>query len=73
MITSQDGDLKSFHDFLAKKVQAKEDISPEEAMAQWYEHLAVIESIKQGIADADAGRTTPADEALRVLRERLKA
>jgi predicted transcriptional regulator len=34
--------------------------------------LAIIEGIQRGLADAEAGRVTPHDEAMRQLRETVK-
>jgi predicted transcriptional regulator len=48
-------------------------MSPEQALALWREHEESLAAIREGLADVEAGRTRPADEVLRELREELDA
>lgn len=70
MVITELTDLKAFYDFLGQKVQRKEKITPEQAIAEWLEHVSTVESIQRGIEDANAGRTRPASEVIQELRER---
>ena len=64
--------LQSFHQFLVKQLESDsaELMSPEQALALWREEQDSITAIREGIADADAGRTKSLDEFDRDFRQR---
>lgn len=65
--------LESFHRFVGEQLKSDNPtpMSPEQALALWREREETIAAIRDGLADIDAGRTRPADEVLRELRQEL--
>lgn len=50
---------------------AAAQMSPELALARWREREEMLAAIRDGLADVEAGRTFPAEEVIRKLREEL--
>lgn len=70
-------ELRSFHEFIVKKLEESgpEAFSPEEALDLWRlenptpeEHEANLKAIQEGLEDMKAGRMRPAREVLAELR-----
>ena len=73
--------LESFHRFASDRVKTGgEDLTMDELYDLWrLENLPPeelqdsLESLRRGLADAEAGRVRPADEVLEELRTGIKA
>jgi len=71
-------DLKAFRDFVdAQLLNGGSDRTPEECLELWIlenlteeERAEVIEEVRLGLEDLNAGRTRPAREALSDLRRK---
>jgi predicted transcriptional regulator len=65
--------LESFHRFVSEQLRsgAAGEISPEQALRLWREKEETLAAVREGLADIEAGRTWPADEVLRELRQSL--
>ena len=65
--------LASFHQFIGQQLasESASQISPELALAMWRERQDSVAAIREGLADVDAGRSSPADEVIRELRAEL--
>jgi predicted transcriptional regulator len=67
-------DLSGFHEFIGQQLQSGEPpLSPEQALAMWRERQETIASVRRGLADVEAGRTSPATEVLAALRRAAKS
>ncbi len=72
MNSSATSELTSFREYLDQRIADGESgLTPENALRDWRERNETVQSIRRGIADADAGRQRPADELLEQLRTRL--
>jgi hypothetical protein len=72
MSTTVKDDLRSFHEFVGRQLDnGGADLTPEQVLTLWRERLEVIESVRRGLEDVEAGRTRPADEVLAELRDEL--
>lgn len=81
METTTTDELRSFHAFLTRlldDLNGQAPPSPEECVDLWRldhptpeEHAATLDAIREGLADMHAGRTTPAKEVFREIREML--
>ena len=58
--------LENFHRFIGEQIQSDDaaKMSPEQALALWRERQETVQSIREGLADVEAGRTRPLDEFL---------
>lgn len=74
MIVSQ-SDLDSFHQFASRVIAQRGDhLTFEELVAQWHaqqEREETIESVRRGVADADAGRMHDISEVDATIRGKL--
>ena len=65
-------ELCSFRDYLDQWIAGGEvELTPENALRDWREMQESLQSIRRGIADADAGRIRTADSLLDELQARL--
>jgi len=68
MTTDTQTDLQGFYEFIAGKLrEGDKHLSPEKALALWRERRETVDSILRGLADANAGRTKPAQDVLNSL------
>jgi hypothetical protein len=62
-------DLFAFHQFVGKQLELSGPLpTPEECLQLWRERCEVIEAIREGLAEADAGLGIPLEEFLREAR-----
>ena len=65
-------DLTSFREYLDQRIaDGESELTPEAALRNWRELQESLQSIRRGLADADAGRVRPAADLLDELRARL--
>ena len=68
-------DLESFHQFAAARLTSGASASSlDDLFMEWRDLHAreeINRAIRQGLADADAGRSTPADEAMETIRQQF--
>jgi predicted transcriptional regulator len=64
MSTEVISDLAGFHQFVGDRLSSGQQLSPEQALADWRERTATIQAVRRGIEDIDAGRTRPADDLM---------
>jgi predicted transcriptional regulator len=68
-------DLDQFHQFAAKRLADElATVSLDDLYAQWHDHRhrdEVNRAIRQGLADVDAGRFQPADQAMEKIRQQF--
>lgn len=63
-------ELEAFLGFAAERLrQGDSRISPEEMLSQWRERMETVVAVREGIADFEAGRSRPADDVLREIRD----
>jgi hypothetical protein len=66
-------ELESFHEFAARRLKdASSDLSLDDLLMEWADsrdRAAINEAIRRGLADVDAGRHEPADQALEKIRQ----
>lgn len=62
--------LESFYQFVGKQLQSSssETLTPEEALDLWRQEQDAYASIKQGLAEVDAGEGMSLDEFERQIR-----
>lgn len=78
MSTDRANDLRAFRSFIDEQLaQSGEEITLQDALAHWafanqsdQQRQETLEAIERGFADIDAGRLTPAREALHALRRK---
>ena len=65
--------LENFHEFIGRQLASESgaSMSPEQALALWREFEETTASVRDGLADIEAGRIRPADEVLREVRREL--
>lgn len=65
--------LERFHAFVAERIHGGNaaELSPEEVLILWREKEETLAAIREGLADMEAGRTWPAEDVLRELRQGL--
>lgn len=72
MNPSATSELTSFREYLDQRLaDGESELTPEAALRNWRELQASMQSIRRGLADADAGRVRPAADLLEELRARL--
>lgn len=72
MSTPAGSELFNFREYLDQRINEGEvELSPENALREWRELQESLQSIRRGIADADAGRTRTAESLLDELQARL--
>jgi predicted transcriptional regulator len=72
MNPSATSELTSFREYLDQRLaDGESELTPEAALRNWRELQESLQSIRLGLADADAGRVRPAAELLDELRARL--
>lgn len=68
-------DLDSFHQFAAERLASgKSAASLDDLFTEWHDRRArseINQAIRQGLADVDAGRYEPADEAMETIRQQF--
>lgn len=65
-------ELRSFREYLDQRIACGEvELTPENALRDWREMHESLQSIRRGIADADAGRIRTAESLLDELQARL--
>jgi hypothetical protein len=65
-------ELRSFREYLDQRIAGGEvELTPENALRDWREMQESLQSIRRGIADADAGRIRTAESLLDELQARL--
>jgi hypothetical protein len=65
-------ELCRFGEYLDQRIAGGEvELTPENALRDWREMQGALQSIRRGIADADAGRIRTADSLLDELQARL--
>ena len=65
-------ELLSFREYLDQRIARGEvELTPESALCDWREMQESLNSIRRGIADADAGRIRTAESLLDELQARL--
>jgi predicted transcriptional regulator len=65
-------ELCSFREYLDQRIAGGEvELTPENALRDWREMQDSLQSIRRGIADADAGRIRTAESLLDELQTRL--
>jgi hypothetical protein len=65
-------ELRSFCEYLDQRIAGGEvELTSENALRDWREMQESLQSIRRGIADADAGRIRTADSLLDELQARL--
>lgn len=64
--------LAEFHRFVGNILDTEpaEMISPEEVLARWRKQQETLAAIREGLADIEAGRTTPLEDFDREFRQR---
>jgi predicted transcriptional regulator len=74
MQSLQLNNLASFHKFVGQQLasDAETHMSPEEALALWKEREETIEAVREGLSDVEAGRSYPADDVIRELRDEFR-
>jgi predicted transcriptional regulator len=79
MATARANDPRAFHDFLGAKLSDRPtNLTLDEALLLWeaenqseLERAETLQAIRDGLADADAGRVKDAREAIAEIRERF--
>jgi|GEM_PF-2278649 len=72
MSSTASSELTNFRDYLDKRIaDANSELTPEDALRGWREQQNTVRAIREGLADADAGRVRPAEDLLDELRARL--
>lgn len=65
-------ELESFHQYAARRLKdAGSELSLDDLLTEWADSRdreAINEAIRRGLADVDAGRHEPADEAMEKIR-----
>lgn len=65
-------ELFSFREYLDQRIASGEaELTPENALRDWREMQESLQSIRRGLADADAGRIRTAESLLDELQARL--
>jgi predicted transcriptional regulator len=65
-------ELCSFREYLDQRIAGREvELTPENVVRDWREMQESLQSIRCGIADADAGRIRTAESLLDELQARL--
>ena len=65
-------ELTRFRDFLDRRIaDGESELTPEDALRGWREHQDTVHAIREGLADADAGRVRPAEDLFAELHARL--
>jgi len=62
-----DDSLQSFHNFVAGKLAAGREMSPELALALWRERLREAAAIREGLDALDRGDSRPVESFLKEL------
>jgi predicted transcriptional regulator len=77
MATERGQDLHAFKSFIDQQLTAEAVPTVDEVIARWdyeqetaEERREALESIRQGLADVEAGRVMPAREAIAELRRK---
>lgn len=74
MILDLSDETRSGLDELAKRTDRSVSVLATEAVTDFVrEELAIIEAIQRGLDDAREGRVTPHAEAMRLIREAVRA
>lgn len=65
--------LERFQAFVAERIRRGNaaEMTPEEALVLWREKEKTLAAVREGLADIEAGRTWPAEDVLRELRQEL--
>jgi hypothetical protein len=62
-------ELQRFQAFVVRQLESEGAVpTPEECLQLWREHCEVIDSVREGLAEAEAGLGIPLDEFLLDLR-----
>lgn len=65
-------ELQSFREYLDRRIADGDvELSPENLLREWREMRESMQSVRRGIADADAGRIRTAESLLDELQARL--
>lgn len=65
-------ELQSFREYLDRRITDGDvELSPENLLREWREMRESMQSVRRGIADADAGRIRTAESLLDELQARL--
>jgi len=65
-------ELRRFREYLDQRIASGEvELTPENAFRDWRDMQESLQSIRRGIADADAGRIRTAESLLDELQARL--
>ena len=66
-------ELESFHEFAARRLKdASSEPSLDDLLMEWADsrdRATINEAIRRGLADVDAGRHEPADQAMEKIRQ----
>ena len=72
MNSSATSELTRFREYLDQRISGGEvELSPEDALRDWRDLQESLQSVRRGLADADAGRMRSAESLLDELRTRL--
>jgi hypothetical protein len=65
-------ELQSFREYLDRRIADGDvELSPENLLREWRDMRESMQSVRRGIADADAGRIRTAESLLDELQARL--
>ncbi|MFO0975980.1 MAG: hypothetical protein U0996_06250 [Planctomycetaceae bacterium] len=65
-------ELQNFREYLDRRIADGDiELSPENLLREWREMRESMQSVRRGIADADAGRIRTAESLLDELQARL--
>jgi predicted transcriptional regulator len=74
-MSSTRDDLHSFHQFVEERLAANDAVaSLDELFTQWHDRQCrsdVNDAIRRGLADVEAGRFVPADQAMEKIRQQF--
>lgn len=74
MSNDQLSELERFHAFVGRQLESSEPPpTPEACLALWREHCEVLEAIREGLAEAEAGLGRPFREVLEEIQANYQA